>query len=206
MLAPEDHKVDVGIIDERRHAAVGHPLGNRTWHEALRSSHPHLGAHAVRKALRHVVGKAPTACLTAADGDGGGPVLRNGLVDVRGQFAKRLVPANPFELATATLTHATHGIYDPARIMRDLRRGKPFGAQGAIRALVAGNAMREHDMVVAHVNEHRAGVVTATAHRRDGLDLHTNCRTLNSIAHTIALLLVHEGPHACASGPFFAMK
>lgn len=160
----------------------------------------------MREALRHVVGKAPATGLTAADGDGRGAILRNSLVDVRSQLVKRLVPANPLELAAATLTHATHGIYDPARIMRDLRRGKPLGAQGAIRALVAGNAMSEHDMVVADVNEHRAGVVTATTHRRDGLDLHTNSRTLNSIAHSIALLLVHEGPHACASGPFFAMK
>ena len=167
LLAPVDHQIDVVEIAIRRHAAVGHALGDGARHEALRRAHAHLGADAVRQALGHVVGEAPAARLAADERDGPRPLGLDGSLDAPGELGERVIPGDALEASRMTLADPLERIQDAPRIVHDLRGGESLGAQRAARLAAFRLAMRGEHLAALRIDEHGTGVVAASADGRD---------------------------------------
>lgn len=171
LLAPEDHQINVLVIAKRGHATIGHALGDRTRDKALGGTHADSGAQRVRKALRHVIRKAPTTGLPADELHGRGAMLGLRALDAVGKQRERVFPGDALERAASLLAHAAHGIQDATRVVCNLRGGQPLRAQGTTRALVSGNPARPDDAPIGDIDEHRTGVVAPAAYRADGTNL-----------------------------------
>ena len=168
LQAPVDDEVGMNEVAKRRHTAVGHALGDGARHEALRRTHAHLGAHAVRQTLRHVVGEAPAACLTAKELDRPRPMRSHGLLHLPRKLGDGFVPADALEFTGMLFAHAAHRVQHATRVVRDLRRRQTLRAQHAVGLEGAGHAVRAQHLAVLHVGEHLARAVAPAAHRGDG--------------------------------------
>ena len=168
LLAPVDHQTDVIEVAIRRHAAVGHALGDGARHEALGRPHAHLGAHAMGEPLGHVVGEPPAARLAADERDGPRPLGLDGRLDAPGKLGERVVPGGALEASPndARPTRLS-GYRDAPRIVHDLRGGEPLGAQRAARLAAFRLAVRGEHLAALRVDEHGTGVVAAPADGRD---------------------------------------
>ena len=166
LLAPVDDEVGVDDVAERRHAAVGHALGDGARHEALRRAHAHLGAHAMRQALGHVVGEAPAACLAADERHRPRTARIDRRTHAAGELGDGLIPADALETARMALARTAQGVQHAPRIVRDLRAGKALRAQHAVGLERARNAVGPQHPSLGDVDVHLAGAVAPGAHAR----------------------------------------
>ena len=164
LLSPEDEEVGVVVV-AAGHAAVGHALHDGARHEALGGAHAHLGAHAMRQALGHVVGEAPAGRLPADEAHRPRPVLSHGLLDLAGQLSECVVPAHALPLALTALANTAHGVHEASWVVRDLRARLALAADGAAGARVARHAAHANDAVVLNLDVDGAAVMAAATNR-----------------------------------------